>query len=153
MMKADSELSKEEYLDAKSEVEGEVKATEQQIGELTESTVDIEGQVEIIINTMIDLREHWHKLSIPEKAKILQIMTKSVVLGKHGDNKKERQAIRIEWERHWDMFTQFNINSIEDYWYALTDSNCRPTDSYSVALYALKTYCVLKSGFISFLLA
>ena len=70
------------------------------------------------------LSEKWATLSIEEKAEVLHIMTKRIVLGKNGKDKPE-----IVWNKPWDALIK--IYPTENIWHARRDLNPRPSDSKS----------------------
>jgi hypothetical protein len=75
----------------------------------------------VAIELISTLGEKWPTLSIEEKAEVLHIMTKKILLGKNGKDKP-----KIEWNRPWDASIQ--ICPTKNAGYARRDSNPRPSD-------------------------
>jgi len=126
IMRADGELTKEEFLEAKSKTLKEEDSLRQQIQETAASSGNIEDEIEITIDLLTRLRENWAEFSIEEKAEVLNIMTKKVVLGEHGKNRPD-----LQWEEPWAMLIQPEEKSeagipIEKNWRGRRDSNSRP---------------------------
>ena len=150
IMRADNEFTKEEYLEARNETLDEINALQKQIKEIESSSTNIEDEIEITIGLLKMLPDKWSEYTIKEKAELLQIMTKKIVLGENGKNKPV-----ITWEKPWDMIIKLNtivpvdraIKHIESMgndgdkkspigknWCAREDLNPRPLDSKSTAL-------------------
>ena len=147
VMRADAELTKEEFLEMKNAVLKEIESVENELEELQDSDLSIEDEIEITIDIMSRLQEKWTTLSIKDKAEVLRIMAKKITLGKDGKNKPE-----IQWDMPWSFFYKVGsrgpneIGSIEQGWHARRDLNPRPLDSKSTALSAeLRAHLQCKS--------
>ncbi len=64
---------------------------------------------------MSRLRDKWTVLSLEDKAEVLRIMTKEIILGRDGKNTME-----ITWEDPWGIL--INQSPIESGWHTLIDN-------------------------------
>lgn len=138
IMRADGEFTKNEYLDARTETLNKIESLEHQIKKIDLSSTNVEDEIEITLDLMQKIPEKWADFSIPEKAEVLQLITKKITLGKYGKDKPE-----IVWEKPWDILIKYGelmgiggnkIYPIEKNWHARRDLNPRPLDSKSTAL-------------------
>jgi hypothetical protein len=126
IMRADGEISKEEFLEAKAETLKEEEALARQIQESAGDFGNVEDEIEITLDLMARLREKWVDFGIGEKAEALRIMTKKIVLGEHGKNRPA-----VEWEEPWAMLIELGKRArggipIEIDWRGRRDLNSRP---------------------------
>ena len=150
IMKADGEISKARYLDHKTEILSELNSIEKKVSVISASTVNTDDEIKAIMDFILNLREYWPTFSLEEKAEVLRIMAKKIILGKVGDDKHTRKAVKIIWAKPWDALAYVQgacdeikqslmeqkqqkdreaKSSIEKNWYARQDSNLRPSDS------------------------
>ncbi len=87
--------------------------------------------LEMALHCVGTLKSKWPGYSDEEKAEILHIMTKGIILGQDGSTKDKRKSVNIKWEEPWATLIKFSnkLGPTPEKWHARQDSNLRSSDS------------------------